>query len=78
MSLNITSSAVLIGYDAAGVCVYSDYLDLGDYYDGEHVWDTAEGVQQLCLHCVKGYLFDEAGVLSQEFESFFYPDIAVA
>ena len=59
MFLNVTSAAVLIGYNAAGSCIYSDCLDLGNYYDGEHVWDTVEGVRQRRLQRVKGYLFDE-------------------
>ena len=78
MSLNVTSAAVLIGYDSAGTCVYSDFLDLGDYYDGEHAWDVAEGRRQLRLCRLKGYLFDEAGILTQEFESFFDPGTGVS
>lgn len=35
----IKSKAVLIGYDPDGKCVYSEILDLSDYYDGEHVWE---------------------------------------
>jgi hypothetical protein len=67
----IKSTAVLIGYDPDGRCVYSDILDLGDYYDGQHVWDKAASVQRLRLERVKGYLFDDDGNLAQEFESVF-------
>jgi hypothetical protein len=67
----IKSKAVLIGYDPDGKCVYSDILDLSDYYDGEHVWDKSGSVKRLRLQRVRGFLFDSKGVLSQEFESIF-------
>src|SRR6188768_1032049 len=67
----IKSVAVLIGYNPDGKCVYSDILDLSDYYDREHVWDKAAAIKRLKLQRVKGYLFDAAGKLDQEFESVF-------
>jgi hypothetical protein len=67
----IKSTAILIGYDPEGKCIYGDILDLSDYYDGEHVWDRAESVKRLRLSRVKGYLFNAQGVLDQEFESNF-------
>ena len=67
----IKSTAVLVGYNREGRCVYSDILDLSDYYDGEHVWDKATSVKRLKLQRVKGYLFDADGNLDQEFESVF-------
>ena len=67
----IKSKAVLIGYDPDGKCVYSDILDMSDYYDGEHVWDRSGPVKRLKLQRIRGFLFDSKGVLSQEFESIF-------
>ena len=67
----IKGKAVLIGYDPEGKCVYSDILDLPDYYDGDHVWDRGEPVMKLRLHKVVGFLFDSEGILDQEFESIF-------
>jgi hypothetical protein len=67
----LKSTAVLIGYNPDGKCVYSDIVDLSDYYDGEHVWDRDALVKRLKLQRVKGYLFDSAGNLDQEFESIF-------
>jgi len=67
----IKSTAVLVGYDPDGRCVYSDILDLSKYYDGEHVWDKAASVKRLKLQRIKGYLFDGDGNLDQEFESVF-------
>ncbi len=67
----IRSTAVLIGYNPDGKCVYSDILDLSAYYDGEHVWDKDASVKRLKLQRVKGYLFDADGNLDQEFESVF-------
>jgi hypothetical protein len=67
----IKSKAVLLGFDPESKCVYSQILELSDYYDREHVWDKGSRVKALRLHRVKGYLFDSAGVLDQEFESIF-------
>jgi hypothetical protein len=67
----IKGMAILIGYNPEGKCVYSDILDLSDYYDGEHVWDKSQSVKRLKLQKVKGYLFDWDGNLDQEFESVF-------
>jgi len=70
-ALKIKSKAILIGYDLEGKCIYSDALDLGDYYDGLHVWDKGEDVKKMRLQRMKGYLFNSKGVLDQEFESIF-------
>jgi hypothetical protein len=67
----IKSKAVIIGYDSDGKCVYSEILDLSDYYDGEHVWDKSRSVKRLQLLKVRGFLFDSKGALDQEFESVF-------
>jgi hypothetical protein len=67
----IKSTAILIGYNPEGQCVYSEILELSDYYDGEHVWDRSEEVKRLKLQCVRGFLFDPKGDLDQEFESIF-------
>jgi hypothetical protein len=69
--LGIKAKAVLIGYDAEGKCIYSELLDLSNYYDGERVWDDVKTVRKMKLRKVKGYLFDSKGALSQEFESVF-------
>ena len=70
-ALNIRGMAVLIGYTLDGKCVYSDIVDIHDYYDGEHPWDDAKSVKKLRLSRVKGFLFGPDGVLDQEFETFF-------
>jgi len=67
----IKSKAVLIGNDPDGKCVYSDILDLSEYYHGEHVWDKSGQIKRLRLQKVRGYLFDSKGILDQEFESVF-------
>jgi hypothetical protein len=67
----IKSKAVLIGYDSRGACVYSQILNLSDYYDRQHVWDTENGVKGIKLKRMKGYLFDAEGAIDQEFESIF-------
>ena len=70
-ALKIRSTAILIGYDPEGNCIYSEALDLGDYYDDLHVWDKGENVKKMRLQRMKGYLFNSEGVLDQEFESVF-------
>jgi len=67
----IKDKAILIGYDPENKCVYSDILDLWNYYDGEHLWDNDEMVKKLRLKRMKGFLFNSAGILDQEFESVF-------
>jgi len=67
----IKSTAILIAYNPAGKCVYSEILDVSDYYDGDHVWDDATSIKRLRLQRLKGYLFDSKGNLEQEFESIF-------
>ncbi len=69
--LRIRDRALLIGYSPEGACVYSEQMQLGDYWDGEHLWDSADGISKLRLQRVRGYLFDSEGDLMQEFESIF-------
>lgn len=71
--LKIKDIVILIGYDKKGNCIYSESLDWSDYYDGEHIWDSSQKNKKLGLVKVNGYLFDEKGKLSQEFESNFNP-----
>jgi hypothetical protein len=63
--------AHLIGYDAQGGIVYEQVLPIGDYYDGEHEWDTTEGVVGLGLTLLKGKLHESDGHVFQEFETAF-------
>ena len=67
----IKDTAVLVGLSPEGQCVYSALVPLGDYWDGEHVWDSGEEVVKLRLEKLKGFLFGAAGELLQEFESTF-------
>ena len=67
--LEIRDTAILVGYNPEGVCVYSSIVPLDQYWDGLHVWDTDTGVKGLRLEKVKGYLFGSSGELLQEFES---------
>lgn len=67
----IKRKAILIGYDPEEQCVYSEILDLSEYYDGVHVWDDGDKIRKLRLELMKGFLFDSDGKLDQEFESEF-------
>jgi hypothetical protein len=70
-SLGIRDTAILVGYNPEGTCVYSTQLPLHEYWDGDHVWDSGEGVKGLRLERIKGFLFGSEGELFQEFESIF-------
>jgi hypothetical protein len=67
----IKSTAVLIGLSPEGKCVYSEIIPVDEYWDGEHVWDTAKGIKRVRLATLKGFLFGSDGTLLQEFESRF-------
>jgi hypothetical protein len=69
--LGIRDQAVLVGFDPAGKCVYSESMPVGDYWDGDHVWDDAEQTKRLKLQKVVGFLFGQSGNLLQQFESTF-------
>jgi len=70
----LRDTAKLIGYNQFDDIVYSVRLSLYDYYDGEHPWDTTEGVLALKMVKMTGQLFDARGNMTQEFESVFSPD----
>ena len=67
----IKSKAILYASDKAGLIVYSQILDLGAYYDGEHLWDSRERIKAAGIVRLVGSLFDPAGNLTQEFEIIF-------
>ncbi len=67
----LTDTAILIGTDAEGHCTYSAQLDLSDYWDGDHPWDTPGTVVALGIARVQGFLFGGEGQLLQQFESRF-------
>ena len=69
--MKLKDKAVLIGYDPEGKCVYSAFMSVHEYYDGEHPWDDDVQVKALRLRVVRGCLFDANGKLEQEFESQF-------
>lgn len=70
----LRDTAKLIGFDQFDDIVYSVRLPLNEYYDGEHPWDSTEGVRALNMVRVTGQLFDADGNIYQEFESLFSPD----
>ncbi|MBX3418749.1 MAG: hypothetical protein KF851_14175 [Pirellulaceae bacterium] len=67
-------TAKLIGYNQSDDIVYSVRLPLHEYYDGEHPWNTSEGVLALKMVKMTGQLFDARGNMTQEFESVFSSD----
>ena len=64
----IKSKAILYAFDKARLIAYSQLLDLGEYYNGEHVWDTAERIRATGIVRLVGTLFDNDGNLLQQFE----------
>ena len=61
----------MIGYNSLGQVVYTDCLDTGDFYDGEHVWDRTESILRLNLVKVIGEKFDTDGTVSETWETAF-------
>ena len=43
-------------------------------YDGEHAWDSSDGVRQLAMVKLVGTLFGADGKVYEEFESAFSPE----
>ena len=71
MKRQLKDIAVLIGTSPDGKCVYSASIELGDYWDGEHPWDTSHEVVALRLARLQGFLFGGDGQLLQQFDSCF-------
>ena len=67
----IADTAVLVGTEPDGECVYSALLPLTEYWDGKHPWDDSEQVKSLRLARLQGFLFGQSGELLQQFESKF-------
>jgi len=74
----IKSKVILYAFDKAGHVVYSQILDLGAYYDGEHIWDSWERIKTAGIVPLVGSLFDLNGNLSQEFENTYDQAMAVS
>jgi hypothetical protein len=71
MNRQLKDTAVLVGTSSDGKCVYSASIDLADYWDGEHPWDSYTQVAALHLAKLQGFLFGAEGQLLQQFESRF-------
>src|SRR5687768_1357656 len=69
--LQLKNCAVLIGLNPDGDCVYSAAIPLDEYWDGEHIWDSAKQIKKLKLQKLLGFLFGSKGNLLQQFESTF-------
>jgi hypothetical protein len=76
-SLQIIDTAILVGFNPEGACVYSASMSFGDYYDSDHLWDDHTQIKALRLQKVHGYLFSSEGELEQEFESVFSLDTGI-
>jgi len=66
-------TAKLVGYNQFDDIVYAERLLLHEYYDGEHAWDTSEGILRMRLVKLVGTLYDDRGKITQEFETAFSP-----
>src|ERR1700733_2048386 len=71
MNRQIKDTAVLVGTSPDGKCVYNASIELGDYWDGVHPWDSDAEVVALRLAKPQGFLFGGDGQLRQQFESCF-------
>jgi hypothetical protein len=70
-SKKLKDKVILVGYNELGQSVYSAFMSVHQYYDGEHPWDNSNQIRLLSLKTVHGYIFNDAGKLEQEFESNF-------
>ena len=73
----MTSTALLIGYDRSGKVVYQESLPLGEFYDGDLLWDDADRIKETGLVRVLGVLFGFDGSVLESFECRFSPDTGV-
>lgn len=67
----IKDTAIMIGYDESNNHVYSEAIDILEYYDGEHLWDDPKKIMKIKMKKLIGYLFDHKGKLNQEFRNEF-------
>ncbi len=67
--VSIKNKVLLIGQDADNKLVYSENISWHKYYDGEHLWDDADLIIKYKMVRLRGFLFDDLGSLSQEFEN---------
>ena len=70
-SLRLKHQVFVVGFDPQGLNVYSAFMSAEKYETSKHPWDNPERLKALSLRTVHGYIFDEAGVVHQEFESQF-------
>ncbi|MDC4203124.1 MAG: hypothetical protein MPW14_15420 [Candidatus Manganitrophus sp.] len=70
-SAKLRDQVLMIGYNEKGQSVYTAFMSVHQYYDGDHPWDDAKKINELSLKTVHGYIFNDAGSLEQEFESHF-------
>ncbi|MBF0544152.1 MAG: hypothetical protein HQM08_06955 [Candidatus Riflebacteria bacterium] len=70
-SKNLKDKVLMVGYNPDKQCVYTAFLTIREYYDGEHPWDKEEMVKLLSIKTVHGYIFHNGGSLESEFESHF-------
>ncbi|MET3134733.1 hypothetical protein AAKU55_005035 [Oxalobacteraceae bacterium GrIS 1.11] len=61
----------MLAYNEQGQSVYTAFMTIHQYYDGEHPWDDGAKIKELLLKTVHGFIFNDSGALEQEFESHF-------
>lgn len=66
---DIKGKAIVYAFDKSGLIVYSEIIGLGDYYDGEQVWDSWEKIKSCGIVRLVGILFTPSGDIQQEFEN---------
>lgn len=63
--------AILKGYDESNNLVYDVEISIHDYWDEEQVFDKPETMKEHKIVRIVGALYDQAGVLFNEFETIF-------
>jgi hypothetical protein len=73
LSAKLKDKVLMVGYNEHGQSVYTAFMSIHQYYDGDHPWDDSTEIKKLSLKIVHGYIFSATGALEQEFESQFNP-----
>jgi hypothetical protein len=70
-SAKLKDKVLLVAFNENGQSVYTAFMPVLQYYDGEHPWDDNVKIKELSLKTVHGFVFNDSGALEQEFESHF-------
>jgi hypothetical protein len=71
LSTKLKDKVLIVGYNEYSQSVYTAFMPILQYYDGDHPWDSSTEIKKISLKTVHGYIFSDSGAVEQEFESHF-------